>query len=157
MYKIGKRNLLPSAIKLLILAATLGGISMQSEAFAADAGEKTMTIVRIYTGADNQSHFEEVQIPLKSTGKIGFISELMKATGIVFRETGGDYNYDFHTAPRRQYVVNLEGEVEIEVGDGTRRILRSGDVLLAEDTTGQGHISRAVAGKSRKSLFITLD
>jgi len=54
-------------------------------------------------------------------------------------------------------VVNLEGEVEIEVGDGTKRILRSGDILLAEDTTGQGHISRAVAGKPRKSLFITLD
>jgi hypothetical protein len=130
---------------------------MQSEAFAADTGEKTMTIVRIYTGADNQSHFEDVQIPLKSTGNIGFISQLMKATGIVFRETGGDYNYDFHTAPRRQYVVNLEGEVEIEVGDGTKRILRSGDILLAEDTTGQGHVSRAVAGKPRKSLFITLD
>ena len=94
---------------------------------------------------------------MSKTGKIGFISELMKATGIVFRETGGDYNYDFHTAPRRQYVVNLEGEVEIEVGDGTKRILRSGDVLHAEDTTGQGHISRAVAGKPRKSLFITLD
>ena len=116
-----------------------------------------MTVVRIYTGADNRSHFEDVQIALKSTGKVGFISELMKATGVVFRETGGDYNYDFHTAPRRQYVVNLEGEVEIEVGDGTKRILRSGDVLLAEDTTGQGHISRAVAGKPRKSLFITLD
>ena len=130
---------------------------MKANTFAADTGEKTMTIVRIYTGADNQSHFEDLKIPLKSTGKIGFISELMKATGVVFRETGGDYNYDFHTAPRRQYVVNLEGEVEIEVGDGTKRILRSGDVLLAEDTTGQGHISRAVAGKSRKSLFITLD
>ena len=59
--------------------------------------------------------------------------------------------------PDRQYVVNLEGEVEIEVGDGTKRILRTGDILLAEDTTGQGHISRAVAGKPRKSLFITLD
>ena len=35
--------------------------------------------------------------------------------------------------------------------------LRNGDILLAEDTTGQGHISRAVAGKPRKSLFITLD
>ena len=130
---------------------------MRSNTFAADASEKTMTVVRIYTGADNQSHFEDLNIPLKNTGKIGFISDLMKATGVVFRETGGDYNYDFHTAPRRQYVVNLEGEVEIEVGDGTKRILRSGDVLLAEDTTGQGHISRAVAGKSRKSLFITLD
>ena len=156
MHKAGK-NRLPSAIKLLILAATLRGISMQPAALAADAGDKTMTIVRIYTGADNQSHFEDVRIPLKSTGKIGFISELMKATGIVFRETGGDYNYDFHTAPRRQYVVNLEGEVEIEVGDGTKRVLHSGEVLLAEDTTGQGHISRAVAGKPRKSLFITLD
>ena len=130
---------------------------MPSDANADDAAGKTMTILRIYTGADNRSHFEDVEIPLKSAGKIGFLSELMQATGIVFRETGGDYNYDFHTAPRRQYVVNLEGEVEIEVGDGSKRILRSGDILLAEDTTGQGHISRAVAGKPRKSLFITLD
>ena len=144
-------------LTILTVTATLGGIAMQSESPAADAGGKTMNVVRIYTGTDNQSHFEDLQIPLKSSGKIGFMSELMRATGIVFRETGGDYNYEFHTAPRRQYVVNLEGEVEIEVGDGTRRILRSGDILLAEDTTGQGHISRAVAGKPRKSLFITLD
>jgi len=137
--------------------AIWSGFTMQSEAIGDDSVARTMTVVRIYTGTDNRSHFEDVQIPLKSTGKVGFLSELMKATGIVFRETGGDYNYDFHTAPRRQYVVNLEGEVEIEVGDGTKRVLRSGDILLAEDTTGQGHISRAVAGKRRKSLFITLD
>lgn len=114
-------------------------------------------VVRIYTGPDNQSHFEDIQVPLKDGGKTGFLSELVKATGVIFRMTTGDYNYDFHPAPRRQYVVNLEGEVEIEVGDGTRRILRTGDILLAEDTTGQGHISRAVAGKPRKSLFITLE
>ena len=116
-----------------------------------------MMVVRIYTGPDNKSHFEELQIPLKDAGKTGFLSELMKATGVVFRETTGDYNYDFHTAPRRQLVVNREGEVEIEIGDGTRRILHAGEILLAEDTTGQGHISRAIAGKPRKSLFITLD
>jgi len=116
-----------------------------------------ITVVRLYTGPDNQSHFEDIQVPLKDAGKSGFLSERVKATGVVFRVTTGDYNYDFHPAPRRQYVVNLEGEVEIEVGDGTRRILRAGDILLAEDTTGQGHISRAVAGKPRKSLFITLD
>jgi hypothetical protein len=116
-----------------------------------------MRVVRLYTGPDNQSHFEDLDVPLKDRGKIGLLSGRVKATGLVFRETAGDYDYDFHTAPRRQYVVNLEGEVEIEVGDGTRRILRSGDILLAEDTTGQGHISRAVAGKPRRSLFITLD
>ena len=123
----------------------------------AASGGRTLPVVRIYTGSDQRSHFENIQVPLKDQGKVGFLSEMAKATGVVFRETGGDYNYDFHVAPRRQYVVNLEGEVEIEVGDGTKRVLRGGDILLAEDTTGQGHISRSVAGKPRKSLFITLD
>ncbi|MEX0960650.1 MAG: hypothetical protein WDZ63_15320 [Burkholderiales bacterium] len=130
---------------------------MQSGAIAAENGERTIPILRIYTGPDNRSHFEDLQIPLTSAGKIGFVSALMTATGVVFRETDGDYDYDFHTAPRRQFVINLEGEVEIEVGDGTKRVLRSGEILLAEDTTGQGHISRAVAGKPRKSLLVTLD
>lgn len=116
-----------------------------------------MKVTRICTGEDHQSHFENLEIPLKDHGKGGFISELMKASGIVFRETDGSYDYDFHNAPRRQYVVNLEGEVEIEIGDGSKRIFGSGEIFLAEDTTGQGHKSRAVGGKPRKSLFITLD
>jgi hypothetical protein len=141
----------------LVVAGALGAFTFRSNDISAEQEGGTMRVVRLYSGPDNKSHFEDIQIPLKDAGKVGFISELYKATGVVFRETTGDYNYDFHTAPRRQYVVNLEGEVEIEVGDGTRRILRAGDILLAEDTTGQGHISRAVAGKPRKSLFITLD
>jgi len=144
-------------INMVTLAVVVAGIAWQAESVGADPADKTMQVVRIYTGPDNQSHFEDLQVPLKDGGKVGFLSERIKATGVLFRETSGDYNYDFHTAPRRQNVVNLEGEVEIEVGDGTRRILRAGDVLLAEDITGQGHISRAVAGKPRKSLFITLD
>ncbi|MBI4767112.1 MAG: hypothetical protein HY787_21410 [Deltaproteobacteria bacterium] len=116
-----------------------------------------MKITRIYTGEDRQSHFEDLEIPLKDGGRGNFLSDLITASGMIFRETDGSYNYDFHNAPRRQYVVNLEGEVEIEIGDGTKRIFRSGDVFLAEDTTGQGHKSRAVGGKPRKSLFITLD
>ncbi len=144
-------------VVMFILLGVWSACILRSQEAAADEGGSTMRIVRLYTGPDNQSHFEDIEIPLKDGGKTGFISELIRATGVVFRETTGDYNYDFHRAPRRQYVVNLEGEVEIEVGDGTRRILRTGDILLAEDTTGQGHISRAVAGKPRKSLFITLD
>ena len=84
------------------------------------------------------------------------LSEKIKANGIVFRETTGDYNYEFHTAPRRQYVVNLEGEVEIEIGDGTRRILRTGDVLLAEDTTGGGHRWTLVDDQPWRRLYVVL-
>jgi len=141
----------------LILIAAWIAVPWPGREAAADSGDKTMAVVRIFTGPDGKSHFEDVRVPLKDGGKIGFLSERVAATGIVFRETGADYNYDFHVAPRRQFVVNLEGEVEIEVGDGSKRLLRSGDILLAEDTTGQGHISRAVAGKPRRSLFVTLD
>jgi hypothetical protein len=116
-----------------------------------------MKITRLYTGPDNKSHLEDIEIPLQDGGKGGFLSELTKATGVVFGETKPSYNYDFHNAPRRQYVVTLEGEVEIELGDGTKRLFRSGDIVLAEDTTGQGHISRSVGGKPRKLLVITLD
>lgn len=152
-----RKSWVGGVVMALVLAGTWSIFTLRSNETSADQKGGTMRVVRLYTGPDNKSHFEDIQVPLKDSGKVGSISELYKATGVVFRETTGDYNYDFHTAPRRQYVVNLEGEVEIEVGDGTKRILRTGDILLAEDTTGQGHISRAVAGKPRKSLFITLD
>ncbi len=115
-----------------------------------------MQITRLYTGSDGQSHFEDIELSLVDKGDIGRLSEQVEATGVIFRETVGDYNYTWHNAPCRQYVVMLDGEVEIEVGDGTKRLLRTGEILLVEDTTGQGHISRAVNGKPRKSLFITL-
>ncbi len=121
-------------------------------------GVRTTHITRVYSGEDGESHLEDVEIPLKDLGAaIGALSKLEPATGIVFRETQGDYDYDFHNAPRRQYVINLDAAVEIEVGDGTRRILGAGEVLLAEDTTGRGHRSRAVDGRPRRSIFITLD
>jgi len=114
-------------------------------------------VTRIYTGTDGESHFEEIEVTLQDAGDIGALSETVAATGIIFRETAGTYDYNFHNAPQRQYVVMLEGEVDIEIGDGTVRRFSSGDILLAEDTTGRGHRSFAVNGQPRKSLFITLD
>ena len=88
---------------------------------------------------------------------IGAISALQNATGIAFRETEGSYDFGFHKAPRRQYIINLDAAVELETGDGTKRVIGPGEVLLAEDTTGRGHISRAVAGRPRRSIVVTLD
>jgi len=118
---------------------------------------KEMKVTRMYTGPDGESHFEDVEVPLEDIGSSGRRSELMKATGIFFRETGGDYNIDWHNAPRRQFVITLKGKVEIVIGDGTRREFGPGDILLAEDTTGRGHISRAVNNQPRTSIFVTLE
>ena len=116
-----------------------------------------MQIVRVYTGADGESHFEDVDVEFDQSGAFGRISKMVAARGVLFREVDGDYDLDFHNAPRRQYVVNLTGSVDLEVGDGTRRRLGPGTVLLAEDTTGRGHKSQAVAGEARTCLFIPLE
>ena len=116
-----------------------------------------MQIVRIFTGDDGESHFEDLKVELEDQGPMGMISRLIPAKGVVFREVSGSYDLDFHNAPRRQYVVNLNGSVEIEVGDGSKRVLSDGDILLAEDTTGRGHISRAVNNAPRSCLFIPLE
>ena len=115
-----------------------------------------MKITRIFTGDDGESHFEDVQMPLVSNGMAGLFSEPVAVTSVIFRETESDYELDFHPAPRRQYVVNLKGGVEIETGHGEKRILDAGEILLAEDTTGRGHKSRAVNGQARECLFIPL-
>jgi len=115
-----------------------------------------MKIVRVYTGDDNRSHFEDLPVDFVERGQLGRISAMVPAKGVLFREVDGDYDLDFHNAPRRQFVVNLKGSVDIEVGDGTVRRLGPGDILLAEDETGQGHKSRAVEGEPRECLFIPL-
>ncbi len=116
-----------------------------------------MKVVRVYTGTDNRSHFEDAEIRLPHAGVGGRLSDLISGAGVIFREVAGDYDLDFHTAPRRQFVVNLSGEVDITVGDGTRRRLGAGEILLAEDTSGEGHRSQAVEGRPRRCLFIPID
>lgn len=119
--------------------------------------KRHMRVTRLYTGSDLQSHFEDFEVEMDDHGPIGHLSARHAVGGLIFRHTDADYDYDWHNAPQRQYIVILEGALDVEVGDGTRRVFGPGDIVLAEDTTGQGHISRAVNGQPRRSLFITLD
>ena len=64
---------------------------------------------------------------------------------------------DWHVAPRRQFIITLSGQVEIGLGDGTLRYFGAGDVMLADDLTGQGHTTRAYGDEPRISVAIPLD
>jgi quercetin dioxygenase-like cupin family protein len=110
--------------------------------------------VRIYSGADGESHFEDLGESLLNPnfGSTG----LQVAQGILFtRQRPGNLS-EWHTAPRRQYVIGLAGEVEIVTGDGTARRFKPGDVLLAEDLTGHGHTTRVVGDDIRISAMVPL-
>jgi quercetin dioxygenase-like cupin family protein len=137
------------------LVIVLGARSIAGEPLLAQT-RTPIKVTRLFTGADGKTHVEEQEIPLKPQGRGTELSDTVAVAGLQFRTTNQDYHLDFHTAPRRQYVVTLSGESEVELEGGRKIRLGPGHILLAEDTTGQGHISRAVGTADRVSLFITL-
>ena len=75
----------------------------------------------------------------------------------MFGEASPTYDLGWHPAPRRQYVINLDGAMQITASDGEVRTIGTGEVLLVEDTSGKGHLSKAVAGKMRRSIYVPID
>ena len=119
-------------------------------------GPTPVKVTRLYTGTDGKTKGEEYEIPLKAQGRGTDLSQTVAVKSLQFRRTNKDYDLDWHTAPNRQFVVTLSGESEIELEGGRKLRLGPGHILLAEDTTGQGHISRAIGSGDRISLFIPL-
>lgn len=118
------------------------------------------TVWRVYSGLDGQSHLSELALSMTpfvdSEGAHGESTAPQAATGITFRVSPVGYVLDWHCAPRRQYSISLAGTAEIEVGDGTVARLEPGDVVLAEDLTGQGHITRVVGDQPRFYAIVPL-
>ncbi len=114
------------------------------------------TVVRIYSDEKGDSHFEEISVPLKENGMVGRLSDAVAAKEVIFREVEPTYDWDFHTAPQKQYIILLDGEIEIETSLHQKRKFSGGDVLLVEDTTGKGHKTKNLLPVKRKSIFITV-
>ena len=115
-----------------------------------------MPIIRVYAGSDGQSHFEEITPAFESRGDMSETAELIPGTGIIIRRFDAKRTNPWHHAPGRYAVFTLSGAVDIEIGDGTVKRLGPGDILIAEDTTGQGHATREVGPQARVSVFVPL-
>jgi len=120
---------------------------------AAAPARTPITITHVFTGADGMSHVEVQDVKLTTRGDAE-LSDMAKVTGLQFRRQAPNYLEDFHPASRRQYVITLRGEGEIELANGQKIVARAGDVLLMEDVTGKGHISRGRGTADRVTLFI---
>jgi quercetin dioxygenase-like cupin family protein len=114
--------------------------------------------VRIYSDANGQSHFAEEKATFQLVDYAPpalpiSVSEVFAAEGVSFISSPPGWFGDWHPAPRRQFIFMLIGELEVEVSDGEVRKFVPGAVLLVEDTTGKGHISRVIS-KERAYLAV---
>ena len=93
-----------------------------------------MGIYRMYTGSDNETHIEELDLAQQPN-----LADPQNVKGMRIQRTEAGRFLDFHPAPDRRWLVILSGEVEIGLGDSTKQKFGPGDIRLIEDVTGHGH------------------
>jgi len=114
-----------------------------------------VNVARIYTGPDNRSYFEELRVRMNDIvqgDRVSKRSSLIPTANMLFRENPLGRSEEYHCPKNRQFVITISGAVEITCAGG-RRVFGPGDVLFAEDTTGEGHSNRELHGP-RRSLII---
>ena len=116
--------------------------------------------VTVTAARDGSSRFDDLTVRLAQTTVAAgmpsmLVGTLSGATELVYLRSD-EFDSRPHPAPRRQWVVMLRGGIEVETTDGERRQFWPGDLLLAADTSGRGHITRAVGTGPHEALFVPL-
>jgi hypothetical protein len=140
-----RRNVLTMTGTALLLGA--GRVLAQSTAAGAAIEAK---VVRIYATPDGGSRVEELTISPNAKP-----IDITRMTASVYRGSGATAP-DWHTAPRKQFAINMTGELEVELTDGTRRRIGS-DLVYLEDLTGRGHVTRALGPITNVFLHVPED
>src|SRR5271168_5427857 len=95
--------------------------------------------IRLWTGDDSNSYFEEGVIDLPKGERGDILSGTVDVVSMSFRETRAGGAFEWHDAPARQFVITLSGTLAFQTRKGEHFMLHPGDILLAEDTAGTGH------------------
>lgn len=114
---------------------------------------------KIVVTEEGGSSFEDAEIELSEVGVgeglapmlVGMLGPVGGAAYCRF----GSFGSDPHRASEPQWVIPLSGRFEVEVSDGTTRQFGPGDLVLATDTTGRGHITRVLSDEPVEALGIS--
>jgi quercetin dioxygenase-like cupin family protein len=112
--------------------------------------------VHLYADADGESHFEDIALSGMRQGHAMVSAAIPLSSMIMRRVVSGGGDAVAHNAPRRQFIVHLEGSVEVEASDGERRRFGPGDVVLVEDVDGDGHRTRRLGEGPHRTLFLPI-
>ncbi len=120
-----------------------------------------MKCLRVYSTADGESHFDEVEIAttprqVHPSAAVFEASSKYMASSIRFTQIPADAGQvDWHTVPERVLTVRLDGSAEYQTSDGDVRSVPAGSFVLFEDVNGKGHKSLH-SPQEQKVLWISM-
>jgi hypothetical protein len=118
---------------------------------------RPLTITRMYTGTDGQSHVEQVNVKFPPEGGVPPTTEQtdpVKVTSSYIVRAAPGVVESWHNADTRRYVIPISGRAEVEVAGGQKFSAEPGRIYIAEDLTGKGHTFRVVGGDEWVALFV---
>lgn len=120
-----------------------------------------MKITRLYTDEHGETHFEDREVELTPTDfappmEPFDVSAPVSAEQLVFVGLPAGGHGDWHVAPRRQYWVGIKGRLDVTASDGETRRFGPGSVVLLDDVSGKGHVTRILDGTPAQGVFIQL-
>lgn len=143
----------PFRAAILDLGEAMGGTAGASKGQKTD---RSLPFVRNATSDDQRSHFQDGALPYFNHGYGVLLTDDIAISRFQYVYAANDLRFEFHNAPQRQIVIPLTGGIEGENGDGTTCVIPIGGVYFGEDTTGEGHITKALNNSIRFSIFAHL-
>ena len=129
-----------------------------SPAFAADA-PPVVHYWHLYTDAAGVSHFKQEDMPFKAAPIAGLkdppvMASLAGASSATLLLLKAGQVEDWHNAPRKQFMIVIQGASQVTASDGTVKEFHAGEMVLLEDTKGKGHITKAIGTVDHIGLAI---
>ncbi len=129
-------------------------------AVSGSAGQKDsfLPVTVLFSGQDNLTHFRDEPWILKDfeIGANAKQTEFKEADSIgVLRLEVGSF-FDWHPAPRKQFVLVISGRIEIKAGDGENRIFEPGKILIAADDLGRGHQTKPLGDQAAVIICVAI-
>ena len=110
--------------------------------------------VRMWTGEDGNSLFEEGFIDLAAGARGDAVGKPVAAVELSFQETRSGGSFEWHQDPVPRFVITLSGTLEFETKSGATFTIRPGDILLAQDNSGTGHKWRLIGDEPWRRAYV---
>ncbi len=162
-----------SLLRLVVTAMSLGTMGLLAHAddsHPATAATRVLSFTHLWSDAKGVSHFRDEKLSFEAatpenptagtTSRTNPDPEalvalpLRGATGATFLYLKRAAVEDWHRAPRRMYLIAVQGMSEVTASDGEVRRFGLGSIVLMDDLTGKGHITRAVGDVDHIALTI---
>lgn len=127
------------------------------------AAEETLTVTLLETGADGFARFRDVALPLPQGTPASRLTALAPSGGWQLRRSPPDFASSFHCTGEPQWLLVLQGKMEIGLRDGSTRIFGPGQFFYSGDTLPEGatfddavhgHRSRLIGDEPLVTMFV---